>query len=63
MQWLLKEDLLSKLNTIRYEIIKLVNDEIGDNSETRKLKESIIINNRDFKELLSSILNEVDRTA
>jgi hypothetical protein len=62
LQWLLKEDLLSQLNVIRYQIIKLVNEEIGDNSGTEKLKQSIDKNNSDFKELLSNILNTADTT-
>lgn len=63
MKWLLEEDLLSQLNIIRYQIIKLVNSEIGDNSGTEKLKESINKNNKDFKELLSRILNTASSTA
>lgn len=63
IQWLLKEDLLSQLNIIRYQIIKLVNKEIGDNSGTEKLKKSIDKNNRDFVELLSNILSSTDNSA
>lgn len=62
IKWLLKEDFLSQLNIIRYQIIKLVNTEIGDNSGPDKLKESIDKNNIDFKKLLSSMLNTEERT-
>ncbi|NQZ25039.1 MAG: hypothetical protein HRT55_01830 [Colwellia sp.] len=63
IQWLLKEDLLSQLNVIRYQIIKLVNKEIGDSSGAEKLRKSIDKNNCDFKKLLSNTLSTADSTS
>jgi len=56
MKWLIAENILSKLNMIRYEIINLINTEIGDGSGTKKLKMAIEKNNKDFNNKLSELL-------
>lgn len=56
MKELITEDIIAKLNLIRYKIIHLVNSEIGDGSGTDKLKLAIDKNNTDFKNLLLKTL-------
>jgi len=53
IKWFVEADFGSKLNLIRYEIIDLVNSEIGDGSGTKLFREAIETNNKHFKELLS----------
>ena len=56
LRWFIDEDIGSKLNTIRHEIITLINTEVGDGSGTTKLKSAIDSNNADFKNLFSKLL-------
>ena len=56
LKWFVEEDVGSKLNLLRYEIIKLINFEVGDGSGTIKFKAAIMSNNSYFKNLLSKIL-------
>ncbi|MBQ4831629.1 hypothetical protein J8L70_00025 [Pseudoalteromonas sp. MMG010] len=56
LRWFIDEDIGSKLNTIRHEIITLINTEVGDGSGTTKLKSAIDSNNADFKSLFSKLL-------
>jgi len=56
MKWYVSEDILSKLNVIRYEILHLINSEIGDGSGTGLLKSAIDQNNKDFKKLFLDLL-------
>ena len=56
LKWLIDNDIYSRLNLIRYEIIKLVNSEIGDNSGKICFKEAIEENNEKFKNKLSKML-------
>jgi len=56
LKWFVEDDFGSKLNLIRYEIIDLVNSEIGDGSGTKLFKEAIEANNKHFKKLFSNIL-------
>jgi len=58
IKWFVEADFGSKLNLIRYEIIDLVNSEVGDGSGTKLFKEAIETNNKYFKELFSNILTK-----
>lgn len=52
----IKEGIFSKLNLIRYEIIDLVNSEVGGSSDTKLLKQAIESNNKHFEKLFLNIL-------
>lgn len=56
LKWFVEEDIGSKLNIIRYEIITLINTEVGDGSGTKRFKTAIDSNNTYFKNLLSKHL-------
>lgn len=56
LRWFVDEDIGSKLNIIRHEIITLINTEVGDGSGTDKLKSAIDSNNAYFKSLFSKLL-------
>tara|TARA_R110000796_G_scaffold8899_3_gene30451 strand:+ start:9258 stop:9881 length:624 start_codon:yes stop_codon:yes gene_type:complete len=56
LKWFVAEDIGSKLNIIRHEIITLINSEVGDGSGTIKLKSAIDSNNAYFKSLFSRLL-------
>ena len=53
LNWFVSEDIGAKLNAIRYDIIALINSEIGDGTGTKALKAAINSNNRHFKALFS----------
>ncbi|QFU24233.1 hypothetical protein FM038_020130 [Shewanella eurypsychrophilus] len=54
IKWFVEADFGSRLNLIRYEIIDLVNSEIGDGSGTKLFKEAIVANNKHFKQLFTN---------
>lgn len=56
LKWFISEDIGKKMNDIRYEIIRLINTEIGDKSGTNKLKEAFDKNDSKFKASLSAML-------
>ena len=56
LKWFVAEDIGSKLNIIRHEIITLINSEVGDGSGTIGLKSAIDSNNAYFKSLFSGLL-------
>mgnify|MGYP000701024851 CR=1 FL=1 len=56
LKWFISEDIGKQMNDIRYEIIRLINTEIGDKSGTKKLKEAFDKNNSEFKASLSVVL-------
>jgi hypothetical protein len=58
IKWFVEADFGSRLNLIRYEIIDLVNSEIGDGSGTKLFKEAIEANNKHFKELFTNTLKK-----
>ena len=55
-QWFVNEDIGSKLNIIRHEVISLISSEVGDGSGTDRLKSAIESNNTQFKSLFSKSL-------
>ena len=57
LNWFVSEDMGSRLNMIRYDIINLINTEIGDGSGTSTLKSAILTNNDNFKQLCSKLLS------
>lgn len=57
LNWFVAGDIGPKLNMIRYDIINLINTEIGDGSGTSELKSAINNNNDSFKQLFSKPLN------
>jgi len=57
IKWFVSEDIGSKLNVIRYDIIKLINSEVGDGTGTKGLKEAIDSNNAHFKTLFSKLVD------
>ena len=57
IKWFSSEDIGSKLNIIRYDIIKLINSEVGDGTGTSGLKEAINSNNAHFKTLFSKLID------
>jgi hypothetical protein len=56
LKWFVAEDIGSKLNIMRHEIITLINSEVGDGSGTIRLKSAIDSNNAYFKSLFSRLL-------
>ena len=56
MKTYVKGDMFSKLNDIRYEVIELVNFEIGDGSGTEQFKRAIKETNVEYKKFTSEIL-------
>ncbi|MCO7205026.1 hypothetical protein WDB89_00220 [Pseudoalteromonas sp. B5MOD-1] len=48
LKWFVDEDIGSKLNIIRYEVILLINSEVGDGSGTDSFKSAIESNNAFF---------------
>ncbi|MDP5145315.1 hypothetical protein ORI98_02525 [Shewanella sp. ULN5] len=56
LKWFVEEDIGSKLNIMRYEIISLINTEVGDGSGTKRFKIAIDSNNAYFKGLFSKLL-------
>lgn len=55
-KWFVDEDIGSKLNIIRHEVISLINSEVGDGSGTDRFKSAIESNNDYFKSLFSGQL-------
>lgn len=56
LKWFVSEDIGKQMNDIRYEIIRLIDTEIGDKSGTKKLKEAFEKNNSEIKASLSAVL-------
>lgn len=55
-KWFVDEDIGSKLNIIRHEVISLINSEVGDGSGTDRFKSAIESNNAYFKRFFSDLL-------
>jgi hypothetical protein len=55
-RWFISQDIGVKLNLNRFELIKMINSEVGDKSGTDGLKEAIYSNNAHFKTLFSKLL-------
>ena len=59
--WFIQHGVLSKLNDVRYEILELVNNEIGDGSGTAKFKKAIEKCNADYTNMFSELLSIADK--
>lgn len=58
---LIESDIFSKLNIVRFKIIDIINNEIGDGSGKKEFKAAIEKNNTDYKAMLYKVLEIPDK--